>query len=342
MARSVRPSVRLDEQQMAQLKAAAQRNGTTVSEILRQGAQQVTEPAATPAPVWRGAPWDESTGRLMVLLRALDGIGLVDELRDARRLLAQGQRMRAEVAERVREADACRDALVADLAAGRVTVDEVPARLSGPQVWLDGQGQAPVWRGVLDRAERVLRQEAVQNAEQDMFAVHDVLAKRADDAVRRGVEAGRRLVDVKAVVKALTLPEIPPRYRLDTWRHPWVDHPPALPTVDGAALAADPNTAPWWAQASQAHRDLSALMEVARALHDAGGPGSRLFAGEVDDDVKHLVSGLPEQVHMAVADALGWKPGMHMTLRPMSQPVTVAPVWTPPVPPRVGPYGTRR
>ncbi|MFR9779051.1 hypothetical protein ACL02O_23725 [Micromonospora sp. MS34] len=264
----------------------------------------------------------------MSLLKGLDGLGLTGELSAARVLLARvGEVVSAEHAAGAR-VRAERDRLVADLVDGRTTLEAAAGRFPEP-------GSTAV---VVDAAVRELRRRAVDAAQADVLAVHDVLADRAKPAVDAAVAAGRHLVDVPAVVKVLKPPKRPARGSGAPQEHPWVYNPPRLPELSVESIQADPVAMGHWVVATRATEQVRELLRVAGLLHELGGWSVRLFGGDVDRDVAYFVGQLPEQVHLAVADGLGWKPGVHVDLRPVPvRPARRDVLWMPPRAPRIGP-----
>lgn len=313
---------------------------TTILDDLAATAPRDGAEPTIPATGSRRFTFDQATGQLTVLLSGLDGVGLGGQLTDARRLLARADA--AVIADRHghEQAQQVRERVVVDVADGRLTLADASAALAGAAPWLTDSTSSPM-SVVADRVVAELRRRAVQAARSDWLVVHDALRRLADAAVRRGVEAGGRLVDCKRVAKVLTPPPMLPKVDGVLHRHPWVDNPPVLPAVDGAALAADPSTAPAWATASQAYAELRRLVEVADLLRDAGGPASLLVAANIDRNALYIVEQMPEQVHLAVFDALGWRPGLHASLKPSPRnPASERRrTWTPPAPLRVGPFG---
>lgn len=331
---------RMSPEEADALRRWAEDSGATISDALRVAARSLIE--TTPGPAGRRGP-DEATGRLGVLLDALDGVGLAGQLGEARRLLARAEQLTADAGRQEQGATAERRALVDALAAGTATPERVATRLAVTSMWLGqgGQGVTPAWAAV-HSAVAQLRREAVSAARGDMLGVHRALAGRAAVVVKRAVEHGRRLVDCKRLVKLLEPPPIPPRQGNGPRVHPWVHNPPTLPTVSLDAIQGDSGRLVAWGEASSAYAEYRRIVEVADLLHAAGGPASAVLAVEHDRDVLGIVEGqLPELVHLAVFEALGWRPGLYASLkpRPRTPAGDVRPQWAPPRPVKVGPNG---
>ncbi|WP_433612476.1 hypothetical protein ACQP2P_01445 [Dactylosporangium sp. CA-139114] len=267
--------------------------------------------------------YDEATGRLLALLQALDGSGLGDHLGEARALLARVDEVERQGADGVARAQRTRAELVAAVADRRMDLDQAVERLATLAPWL-ASGHAPDGGGLADAfAGPVvveLRARAVRSARADGFAVHDVLSARADAAVRRAVEAGGRLIDVRAVATALTQPKrsgtVMRGAVVEPAPHPWLTNPPVLPTLDFADVQGDGAKMAAWAEAASGHAEWLEMHRVAGLLHDVAGGSSTHYAGKTDEDVWYFVKRLPGVVHLAVVDALGWRPGLHASLRP--------------------------
>jgi hypothetical protein len=277
-----------------------------------------SDPASIPAAPQR-PEFDEGTVRLTMLIDGLDRVGLTGVLGEACALLHRAGEVQAAADDGHRRAHRLRTAVVARVVDGTATLDEVAAELAAVAGWLPDPDSSPA-AAITRRVVAELRAAAVGSARAEALAVHSELSRLADAAVRRGVEAGRKLVDVRAVAAALTppagWPPPPSATRSDPRQHPWLTAPPVLPVVDAAGLAADPATAPHWAEASQAHAEWIRLLDVARLLREAYRVGYRPFGVDADPNVSYFVEQLPQQVHLAVADALDWRPGLHVVLKP--------------------------
>ncbi|MFI7203310.1 hypothetical protein [Micromonospora aurantiaca (nom. illeg.)] len=314
MGRSVRPSVRLDQQQMAALEAAAARNGTTVSALLRQGAEQVT--AGDAPTVARLRRWDAQSGLLVALLGELDDLGMGDAMPDVRRLLARAEQVRAAAASEAARAQDGRAGLVDQLVAGQVGAGEAAQRDLEFALWLDGD------RPALRLSERALAElggEARRAAVGGAGAVHRALVERVDAAVATAVEAGGRIVDVRRMVDLLA-PAWQRRGQVGSIdQHgivaadPWRDAALKLPGLSMEDLQGDADRLEAWAASTAAMADLDRLWKVADLLGEVCGCSFDRFAKDVSGDVLHLVErDLPRQVWFAVVAGCGWRPGLLM------------------------------
>lgn len=253
---------------------------------------------------------DEPTGRLMLLLGELDKVGLAGELAEARALLGKAWDVARVHADVLAAHRATRDQLVAAVVDGSVGMADAARQLAAA----DSRGAAG---DLMQAAVATARREAVAAARADAVAVHDALAGRVRTAVDVAVAAGRQLVDVKAVAAALK----PPRWREagQPYRpgdqHPWIDNPPVLPVVTLDTLSGDPVKVNAWAASGAAVQEIGRLLEVATVLHALWGNSSHLYPADVDHNQAYLVGTLAEPVQLAVADALGWKLGLHLSLR---------------------------
>ena len=317
MAGSVRPSVRLDERQMAALQAAAARNGTTVSALLRQGAEQVAAEAAEEVPSVAGLRrWDAQSGLLVALLGKLDGLGMTDAMPEVRRHLARAGQVRDAAAAEAYRAEDGRAALVAQLVSGEVGPAEAARRDVEHVPWLDG-GRPALRMG--ERAVAELGAEARRAAVGDSVDVHRVLAERVDAAVGRAVEAGGRIVDV-ARMRDLLSPAWQQRRRTSSGRpgvvvsDPWVESAPKLPPLSMEDLQGDAGRLAAWATSTTAMAELEKLWEVAGLLGQVAGWSFARWPEGTNEDVLYLVErDLPRPVWLAVVDACGWRPGLIMT-----------------------------
>lgn len=311
MAGTVRPSVRLSEQQMAALRAAAERNGTTVSAILRQGAaQQVAEPAA---PASSHVRLDPFTAALVALQGALRGLGLVDPMPEVGRSLARLDQVQAAASAEVRRARDGRAELLEQLVSGGVDVAEAARRDVEFAPWLDGSRPA---LGLRDRAVDQLRREAERAASGDAVSVHDALVERVDAAVGRAVEAGGRIVDVPRMVKLL-LPARKQRAARDAHgmpADPWIGGGPNLPALSMEDLQGDAGRLTAWATATAAMDELDRLWQVADLLGEVSGWSFARWGKDTSRDVMYLVErDLPRPVWLAVMAGCGWRPGLILT-----------------------------
>ncbi|MFF0658157.1 hypothetical protein [Micromonospora tulbaghiae] len=312
--RTGRPSVRLDGQQMAALEAAAARNGTTVSALLRQGAEQVT--AGDVPTVARLRRWDAQSGLLVALLNRLDGLGLGEVLPDVRALLARAGQVRAAAAAEAARAQDGRAGLVDQLVAGQVGAGEAAQRDLEFALWLDGD--RPALR-LAERALADLGREARQAAVAGAGVVHDTLIERVAAAVNVAVEAGGRIVDVRRMVDLLA-PAWQRRGEVVTVdQHgvaagdPWRGAGLKLPGLSMEDLQGDAGRLEAWAASTAAMADLDRLWEVADLLGEVCGCSFARWAKDVSKDVLHLVQrDLPRQVWFAVVDGCGWRPGLIM------------------------------
>lgn len=313
MAGSVRPSVRLTEQEAARLQMAAARNGTTVSALLRQGAQQVAEPEPDVPTVARLRQWDEQSGLLVALLSRLDGLGMTDALPETRRHLARATQVRDAAAAEAYRAEDGRASLVAGLVSGEVGAAEAAQRDVQFAPWLDG-GRPALRLG--ERAMAELGSEARRAAVGDSVAAHDALAERLDAAVGRAVEAGGRIVDVPRMVEILSPAwQRRPRTSSDSagvmTSDPWVESGPKLPGLSMEDLQGDAERMSAWATSTAAMDELDQLWEVAELLGQVGGWSFARWDKAVNGDVLYLVGrDLPRQVWLAVVAGCGWRPGL--------------------------------
>lgn len=273
--------------------------------------QQIATIADDSQPDVRPVPeMDARHAQLLELLRELDGIGL-SALPDSRVFLERAD-------EVVREFDAARgnvtglrDQLVAAVADGTRGLLSAAVELAEAQ---SGSSSPMLVRAVVVE----LRRRAYDAARSAGLDVHRALALIADDAVRTAVEAGRKLVDVVEVKSALKPPALRRQGGVDV--HPWVDEPPVLPAVSLEAVSSDSVKLTAWAAASAATEKVGRVLEVASVLHLVMGGSSKLFATDVDENVSYFVGKLPDPVQLAVADGLGWRPGLHLTMKQPAAP----------------------
>jgi hypothetical protein len=215
--------------------------------------------------------------------------------------------------------------LVERVKAGKVSTIDAARHLHG---WLPWEPWQPApenptpARLLADQVAEDLRRAAEGRARADGWDVHKALGKLADAAVKRAVKAGRELVDVRAVKAAVEVTSSRyAQYAKTTWaaagRHPEPPEVVPLPSVSLDRIQGDARRLHCWAEATDAVAAFQAVHEVAGVLHRLLGGRSVMFVGDVDPNCRDLVAErLPEQVHLAVADALGWKPGLHVPLKP--------------------------
>lgn len=312
-----------------------------------------------PPPTHATAPrqrFDETAVRLAALVSALDGLGITDVLDEPRALLLRVREIETGARDARARARAELAELVGGVADGALSLDQAATRAAELAPWTPGAAAGRDDRrtpaGAL--AERVvleLRQRARDAAGRAGLDVHARLSRRAADAAKRGVEAGRRLVDVPALLVALR----PPQQRHDrvqTTPFPR-DHigqapPPPLSWVGFEAIQRDAARMAAWSAATVASDELSTLHGAAALLHAVTGGASSWFGVDADRDQLHRITAdLPVQAHLAVYDALGWRPGLHLALKPGERrpPVPTTEVvngvrqpagWTPPAAPRIG------
>lgn len=284
----------------------------TIVEDLRVPATTAPTTAPTPVPAATRSRYSEAHGWLLALLSALAAVGLTEQLAPARELLARAREVeqsgqadrgklraeRAELAGRVVTGE-----LTYDLAAARDV--ELAALLSG-----DSDGFATTV------AERY-RDAAADAARADAFAVADALAERAAGAVSRAVGAGRRLLDVPATVAAL-------RRAADAWRagagatdsqgRSLARSAPerAAPPLSLEVIQGDPARLAAWGEAGAALAEFAELRGIVGLL----GMSSGIYVNPDQTVLEFLERDVAEPARLAVADALGWRPGLHVSMKP--------------------------
>jgi phage baseplate assembly protein W len=274
---------------------------------------------------------------LVQLIGRLDRAGIPGCFAESTALILRGVEVVQAADDRAAAAERLRADLVQGMLDKGLSLDEVARRLSEVMAWLPsapaGEGQRRPARGsavadlVADPVARQLGNRAVQAARAAGLDVHKSIAGRVAAVVKQGVAAGQRLIDVRRVATILTPPKWkrPPEgtghFYGDSQgapQHPWRSNPPVLPTLDFADVQRDPARLTAWAEAADAYAAFLELHELAAAVHAVTVGSSTMFApGKVDRDaLAFLTDGLPEVVHLAVTDALGWKPGLHLSLKP--------------------------
>lgn len=293
--------------------------------------------------------YNETTGRLTALINALDGIGLPDTLTESRALLARAAEVQQQADVQAGHAERTRAELTAQVLDGRMPFDDAVQRLAALAPWLPGDlPDAPAltvadvrtareWTPGPRRGRALsdtiaapvvaeLHARAMRAAHGDMFATHTAVAALAGKAVARSVAAGRKLLDIPAIAAQLAPPKWTPppegsgQYFGDdpSRQHPWESNPPTLPALAFEDIQRDAVKVAAWADATQGHAEWLAAYEVAEILHGAVGGSSTRYAGETDNDAWHFIArGLPVAVHLAVVSALGWKPGLYSSMRPV-------------------------
>jgi hypothetical protein len=158
--------------------------------------------------------------------------------------------------------------------------------------------------------------------------VHADLAKLARAAATRGAEAGRLLVDVDQVLRALRAPkraetQIMVGGNLFEQHDVGIPLPPDPPRgVTLEQIQHDPVKLACWATATTAAEEYKSVLDVAEMLHGVAGGASTPFTAAADSyegryALSRIVRFLPAvQIHLAVFDALGWKPGLYMSFKP--------------------------
>lgn len=274
----------------------------------------------------------DDTARLQALLMTLDNAGLPGTFPEARALLGRAAEVEQHADDQAAAAERTRADLVQAVLDRGMPLEEAARRLSAVAAWLptsptvEGQRRGRVPADALtEPVARLLRVRAVQAARGAWLDAHAALAKRAAEAVTRAVAAGKRLIDVPRVAAILTPPKWnrPPEgtghYFVNdpSRQHPWMSNPPVLPPLDAADVQRDPARWAAWGEAANAYAAFLAVHELAAVLHEMTGGSSTMFGGKTDNDaLSFLTEGLPTVVHLAVTDALGWKPGLHLSLRP--------------------------
>ncbi|MER7273861.1 hypothetical protein ABT369_05370 [Dactylosporangium sp. NPDC000244] len=312
------------------------------------GLKTFTAPESAPAAPEPLAPRrgaiGERAARLLQALQALDGVGLAGELLNARGMLARADELRRAGADTQGQAELEAERLAGAVADGSTGLDAAAAKLATLAPWLPAEGQGLTSGGrITDRAVALLRDCAVRAARDDAPGAHKALARQADAAVRAAVDAGALLVDVKGVARLLKAPEVPdPRVRPSGWEHPWVNNPPVMPKLDMQAIMRDGRLAVAWSAAAGATEQLETIKAAADQLCAATGGTVRVFPEDaIDPNVSAFVEQLPQPVHLALADALGWRPGLYWTpvARPSAPQVrTPSADWVAPEPVRWGPH----
>jgi hypothetical protein len=276
-------------------------------------------PATAPA-----LRFNENDVRLRVLIDALDALGLTGVMPEARGLLARAADV--ETAQRADHARARRerDELVGQVAAGELPLDEATRAVAVLAAWLSPRSDSDLTpaRAFAEKVAARLRGQARDAARRDGLDVHAALARLAAGAVRRGVDAGRYLVDVPTVVGALQPPKRAER-QVVVGGHTHELHDEAVlpaappPSVTVETFERDPQKMGHWAAATSAAEELAAVHAAAELLHGVVGGQSTPFGAETDTFAMSRVHRfLPVQVHLVVFAGLGWKPGLHIDLRP--------------------------
>jgi hypothetical protein len=303
----------------------------TVIADLRESTMTTT----TAAPVTTTAPFrsrhDERDVRLRLLLDALDQVGLPGTLEPARSLLGRAAEVMAEQREDHIRARAERDELVGKVAAGTLPLDRAVTRVAELAAWLTptgGRADETFAHGVAERVAAQLRGQARDVAKATGMDVHAKLAKLAAGAAKRGAEAGRHLIDVDQVLGALRPPKRAERqimvggsvYEQHDVGVPLAPDPPRGVTLE--QIQHDPAAMAHWATATTAAEQYRAVLDTAELLHGVAGGASTPFNATADTyegryAMSRIVRFLPAvQVHLAVFDALGWAPGLHLSLKP--------------------------
>lgn len=238
---------------------------------------------------------------LYALLAALDALGVTDVPGRTRRLLASAEQLETDAGVRLATARATREALAERLAGGDLAALDDLAGVSA----LLGADAAEL----VATAGRMLRRQAQAALAAETGAVYRELGKLAQTAVAEAVSAGRLLVDVGKVAKALKPPTPYPSGEWPGGQHPWLGTPPVLPRVE----LDDPQRAEPRLRALAASNQVARILAAAGVLTACGGPAASLYATPPHADQMHFVDKfLPGEVHLAVGDALGWRPGLHM------------------------------
>ncbi|MFY1688822.1 hypothetical protein [Plantactinospora sp. WMMB782] len=301
---------------MAALEEAAARNGTTVSELLRQGAEQVADPAQHAPTVAGLRRLDPQSGLLVALLTELDGLGIGDVMPEARRQLDRARQLQAGAASEVHRARDGRAVLVERLAGGDVGAAEAAQRDVEYVPWLDGE--RPALR-LAERAISELTAAARRSAVSESVAVHQVLVDRINAAVDRAVEAGGRVVDVPKMVRLLSPiwqrrgQSVSGNVSGTLTADPWTGGGPKLPPLTMDDLQGDPERLAAWATSTAAMVELDRLWPVADMLGEVCGWSFVRWGKDVSKDVLKIVEdGLPRPVWYAVIAGCGWRPSLIM------------------------------
>ncbi|WP_326550227.1 helix-turn-helix domain-containing protein [Micromonospora sp. NBC_01813] len=339
--REVARQLRAEGLPVRQIAARLGVSHPTVIEDLREVPAMTTTSATTTDAVPVPPRFDERNARLTMLLDALDGLGLGGMLGESRALLARAADVERAAAEGHSRARSEVDGLVSMVADGTLPLDQAAVKAAALAPWepwvprpVRGRDnrRTPAW-SVADRVAGELRERARLAAKAAGLDVHGRLSQLAAGAVKRGVEAGRHLVDVPAVLEALKPPKVRPGLiqagpqASDPFAgRPRAKLPARVRSVDD--IQGNGPLMGWWAEATSATEELTRLHDVAGLLHAVAGGASSVFAVDPDSDKLVRVNrDLPPQVHLAVVDALGWGPGLHMALKAVPSRSFAGRVW---------------
>lgn len=267
---------------------------------------------------------------VMPLLKALDDLEMHDALPDARAHRARIAELHNEAAAGHRRAAEERAALAGQVAAGELTISEAAEQAARSAVWLSrGEEYRTPPAMILEAAVAEIDRMTVKAIQAAAHDLYQQLAARARAAVERATTAARAAVDLGPIIDAVTdqvgdaderacaegRDEFLALSIIGSFQLGGRDSGLFGDTLKGVDQY-DARRTKAWADAAAAHAEFVNVHTAAKMLREvtrrrSGDPVALAYGVETHQRSRMVIDQLPVPLRLAVAAALGWRPGLY-------------------------------